>query len=693
MTDGQDYMKPDSGVVRDVLLANRKHFVTYNITRLRELLRYLPAKKLDLFYTIPLLLHVNSPDYPGYVDNPRIPHGIYGFYDSGFWRLAKKRLNIEMKDVRPFVSKSFCIKGIYLIGSAGSLGQTERSDFDYWVVVDKDAITDNQRGLLKKKLRMIEKWADETYGHHLTFFLLDSEQVRQNDFSGFDEEGLRTAQRTLLKEEFYRTFILIGGQIPYWAVLPVGLEDFQYREWVAAASCGGEGFFPDDYIDLGNLTCIKREECYGALLWQFCKAQEDPVKALIKASLMVEHLLCQQGQGVLCDITKKRIPESRLDSCFLDPYALAFDRVLTFYENQGDQERLDFIRQCIYLRIIGFPVPSEPEENSPKNQVLKRYLREWSWGRNGTEKLQDFSSWRENEKLKFEKKIIGRLWDLYGLVFRSVKKPGFQAGMPPEDLVALKNKAASRFKKKEGKLPFASVHLRTRNGCSLFVACQPVADCADWWAVYDGSKKVSRDNDHALFSAPELLKVMGWVVFNGLLKGKHAAADFQNVGSPVPPGRVKKLLSELMAFFSNDVSPQSYRQAEPQWERVFVALDTSRFVGDRQQHCADFLVQNSWGETFFRSLDLCHSHNRLLKHHEIAKGVWNYLQCANPDQSFYRFFDLRTVEDPTTAKAIEGFLSDLKKGGGEDDLVRQTAMHRGPNLDERKKRGLLLDLF
>jgi adenylate cyclase class 1 len=256
-------MKPDSGVVRDVLLANRKHFVTYNITRLRELLRYLPAKKLDLFYTIPLLLHVNSPDYPGYVDNPRIPHGIYGFYDSGFWRLAKKRLNIEMKDVRPFVSKSFCIKGIYLIGSAGSLGQTERSDFDYWVVVDKDAITDNQRGLLKKKLRMIEKWADETYGHHLTFFLLDSEQVRQNDFSGFDEEGLRTAQRTLLKEEFYRTFILIGGQIPYWAVLPVGLEDFQYREWVAAASCGGEGFFPDDYIDLGNLTCIKREECYA----------------------------------------------------------------------------------------------------------------------------------------------------------------------------------------------------------------------------------------------------------------------------------------------------------------------------------------------------------------------------------------------------------------------------------------------
>jgi adenylate cyclase len=475
--------------------------------------------------------------------------------------------------------------------------------------------------------------------------------------------------------------------------LPVGLEDIQYHAWVETVSRGGDGFSREDYIDLGNLTCINRQECYGALLWQFCKAQDDPVKALLKGSLMVQHLLGQEGQGLLCDITKKRIPESRLDSSFLDPYALTFDRVLRFYENQGDQQGLDFIRQCIYLRIVGFPEPLKPEENSPKNQVLKRYQEKWSWEKSRTEKLLGFSSWTEMEKQAFEKAIIGRLWDLYRLVSRSVEKPGLQAGMSPEDLVALKNKAASRFKKKEGKLPFVSVHLRKRSRCSLMVVYQQSADAEDSWAVYDGSLKSSKARNEALFSARALLKVMGWIVFNGLLKGKQSTVAFQHVGSPIPSGRVKKLLNAVTNFFSHDVCPKCYKQAEPTWERVFVALDTSRFDGDRPQESADFLVQNSWGETFFRSVDLGYAHNKLLKHHEIAKCVWRYQRSAEPYRFSYRFFDLRTVEDPTTAEAIDGFLSDLQNGGGKNTAIRQAAGRESLVRDDRQNGGLLLDLF
>jgi adenylate cyclase class 1 len=135
MTKKTDSDTPDPVHARDELLANRKYFVTYNITRLRELLRYLSAKKLELFHTVPLLLNVNSPDFPGYVDDPQTPHGIYRFLDSGFWKLAKKRLGNKAKLVPPLVPNASCMKGVYLIGSAGSLGQTEFSDFDYWVVV------------------------------------------------------------------------------------------------------------------------------------------------------------------------------------------------------------------------------------------------------------------------------------------------------------------------------------------------------------------------------------------------------------------------------------------------------------------------------------------------------------------------------------------------------------------------------
>ncbi|MBF0233870.1 MAG: hypothetical protein HQK65_12650, partial [Desulfamplus sp.] len=46
---------------------NRQNFILHNIVRLREMIRYLPPEKLTLFKEIPFLIHVNSPDFPGYV--------------------------------------------------------------------------------------------------------------------------------------------------------------------------------------------------------------------------------------------------------------------------------------------------------------------------------------------------------------------------------------------------------------------------------------------------------------------------------------------------------------------------------------------------------------------------------------------------------------------------------------------------
>jgi len=64
MPENARHDKPDPATVKEKILLNKKCFITYNIARLRELIRYLPEEKLDLFYTIPLLVHMNSPDLP-----------------------------------------------------------------------------------------------------------------------------------------------------------------------------------------------------------------------------------------------------------------------------------------------------------------------------------------------------------------------------------------------------------------------------------------------------------------------------------------------------------------------------------------------------------------------------------------------------------------------------------------------------
>ena len=58
------------------------------------------------------------------------------------------------------------------------------------------------------------------------------EQVRQNKFfrCRWGRKLKEQHEKTILKEEFYRTFIIIAGQVPVWIVLPSGLDDEKYLE-------------------------------------------------------------------------------------------------------------------------------------------------------------------------------------------------------------------------------------------------------------------------------------------------------------------------------------------------------------------------------------------------------------------------------------------------------------------------------
>ena len=696
MTEDSGKNKPDPASIKEKILLNRKHFVAYNIVRLRELIRYLPEEKLDLFHTIPLLVHMNSPDFPGYLDQPFTPHGIYRFFDSGFWKLAKKRLRIKREHVHTFVLKRSYIRGLYLMGSSGTLGQTEYSDFDYWVVIDKCSSNGMQRALLRQKLDRIEDWAHEAYGHNLNFFVVDLEQIRQNDFSEIHEEGSATAQKSLLKEEFYRTFILIAGQIPFWAVLPAGLNHAEHRRWIETASLLSDStFVSDDYVDLGNLTSIKSEECLGGVLWQICKAQQDPVKSLIKTSLMAHHYFFQEREGLLCDIVKKRFPERRLDSYLLDPYVLVFEKASRFYDLMDDKDGLDLIRQCIYLRLIGYPVPSELVEDNPKREMLKRYVKAWSWGSDQTDRLQSYGLWTENEKLRFEDKIINKISFLYELIFRTTEKLESFMGMTSQDLAILKNRTASHFKKKPGKLPHCSAHLRAKQDrCSLSIACREDNSGANLWAVYDRSDRSCKDNEIAIFAAPELLRVLGWIVLNRLYRGDPSSIVFQRIlKSPISPKAAERLLKELFPFFPNETPDLSYMRSAPLWLKVFVALNTGPFPADNTLHSVHYLAQNTWGEMFFCALDLIHIESNFLRCYEAAKQAWHYLQKAVPEESEYRIYDFRKIEHTTATETIEDFIESFRKSGA-GDLKARDAKRLGKTATRRNGRGRpLLDLL
>lgn len=695
MPKNASHHNPDPVFVQEKILANRKSFINYNVARLRALIRYLPSEKLELFYSIPLLLHVNSPDQPGYVDHPNTPHGIYRFFDSGFWRLAKKRLRIEGKAMPAFILRRSYIRGFYLVGSPGTLDQTDNSELNYWVVIDQSLFSETQQGLLREKLARIKGWAKENCDHNLTFFVLDVEEIRRNDFSGMDEEGAGTLQQDLLKEQFYRTFILIAGQIPYWAVFPSGLNDAEYRHWIeTAALLSGHNVVADDYVDLGNLISVKSEACLGGLIWEISKAPDDPVKTFIKASLMAYHHFFQEREGLLCNLMKKRYPEARLDSHLLDPYVLAFTSIVKFYEFIDDEDGLDLIKKCIYLRLTGYPVASPLDEENPKGQILRHYTKAWSWAGHQIDRLDSYSLWTEDEKLQFENRITKKLFFLYELVSRSTGKLDPSTGTDPEVVAALRNRRESYFKTEAAKVPYCSASLRAeRTPCALRVAWRQDSSGANRWEVYHSSTRDCEDNEVRLFVAPELLRVLGWVVLNRLCRHEPDAIVLQNFGSPILKKRTQPLLEALLGFFSNEATPFLHsRDSSPRWWKVFVALDTGLAPSSNVLRSVHYLVQNIWGEIFFESLYLGHIENDLLKCYEIAKRVWHYVQGTVAGESEYRIYEGPTIQDGTTMKAIENFIQSFREADREGLEIRARKKPRG-GTRKGEQRGPLIDLL
>ena len=610
------------------MMARRSAFSAYNISRIRELIRYLPKKKYRLFQQIPLWLHLNKPLIPGFVGDPRVPFGIYRFRESGFWRQGLSRLNLAENKLRPFLSSREFIQGLYLMGSSGTLAQTDTSDFDYWVLIDGEGLEAVQKRLLKLKLESIEAYCADHYGQMVSFFVLEAAQVRANRFEVMDEESSGSAQRTLLKEEFYRTFIMIAGKIPYWAVLPAGLDDDQYRHRIDEALAGRHlRFVPEDYIDLGNLAALNRRESLGALLWQIFKARHSPVKSLIKATLIAYYFF-SRDDGFLCDAIKTRFFEGRPGDWLVDPYALMFEKGLAFFVDLEDVKGLALLRDCIFLRLSGRnPLPDSPGE-SPREVLLREYLRRWEWDEERIHHMSFYRQWPEAEKCRFENAVFEKISYLYELILKGKDRDGAAIDMTERDLHVLTNRIAGHFRQAPGKIAKCSSYTR-RNAAALqvIVAGMQGESGNSVWSVYGQEGRRAMDWDALLFEGPELLKTAAWLISNNLYSGKTSVIGFQAAASCEVTGhQARRFVQSVYDFFKDGMAVLLPTEQPPSWKNLLVCLHRTGAEKGRRLVCADFLVMNTWGEFFFDVLDLLPTENETLACYTVSEHIWIFLK-------------------------------------------------------------------
>ena len=562
---------------------------------MREIIRYLTPEKLELFIKIPVFLHINCPEYPGFINSRLLCHGIWHFEHSGFCKSAIKSNFFPSWIIEKYGADTPAILGFYHMGSLGTFTQSTGSDFDYWVIIDKKKFSKKRYALLEEKLDAILRYSREVYHQKVSFFIMDKTDIKNNYYASFDGEETIAAPKIFLKEEFYRTFLMIAGKIPVWSVL-YGLKDLQKKTGLSSDGIKAQILsMYDDLIDLGQIDSVPMEDVLKGLLWHICKSGSDPVKALIKSTMIFSYGFCKTFNPVLlCEKIRKGYLKAGVDDYGVDPYKELFDVILSFHEAE-DPKGLNIIKTAIFFRLCEYPDVKIPDKNTPKRLLLDRYIHNWKLSANHVKKLLSYPDWPESEKLLLEKVFVNRLAQMYNHAIEETKKIKhiFERETEKRNWSILRNKTRKRLSRNPDKIPQCSIFLKRRD----IVHLKLIENFDSWYLniVTEPGREINR-----IYKHPYLLGILGWILENQLYVRQKASIILIAEASLFKDGSKIVDIDKMYMDFQplKPLSDSIYAQ-DASWSKMMILLSYDR--NDIRK--AEFLSSNTYGELFLDSVE------------------------------------------------------------------------------------------
>lgn len=612
-------------VLQEALKAE-KRFGHFNRARHAKLKKQVGERAVQALAALPFMLHTNCEGLPGYTEGLSCPNGIVGYEASSSDMELIHRLFPKASPRRTPVLK-MAIDMIAVMGSAGSIGFTDASDLDIWICFRLSEHNGLALTILRQKVAEIEEWMNKYSGVEIHLFVQPTENIRENNFGTIDIEGCGSALGTLLKEEFYRTAIVLAGKPPLWWVMPSGLSSEEYGERVSLLKETG-GFDSHAYVDLGPVDRVVLGELFGAAIWQIAKGQKSPFKSALKMGYL-EKTVCERDTAVpLCEILKSQV----LSGGMPDPYGLLFDEVLQYYLDKNDLAAQELLAECFYLK-TGAAIDPDTLEAEPKDEVeetLKRYIEKWGWGRRKIKRLNDFASWRF-EWLKELSNDVDRFFlRSYKRIYDTLAEGGMVRSITDRDLTVIGRTLQVAYRQSPNKM--TRIHLMAGGMrepvLSLIEAGLPTG--AVEWRLYRGVVNPLTEEENApnlISSFTDVVELMVWASYNGIL-GQKTRLLCRPLDRRFSSADLESIAQNLFTFIEDGDKQATEIEdllKEPLPERMFVVVNIGREESEIVEVSA--LYQTSWGETFYRR------HSGPLAFREFAEQILFNFWSTAPDPS------------------------------------------------------------
>ncbi|MEE3305053.1 MAG: class I adenylate cyclase [Pseudomonadota bacterium] len=588
----------------------------YNKARIERALTLMPEKHRPLFHVLPFLVHVNHEAFPGYVapltSGETVPFGInnYSFrpdVEQALQRCfpAQSHLFSDIKQIWP---RQRAVDALVLMGSVGTIAQTDDSDFDFWVCIDGKRFSTTELALLQQKLTAIEKWADNTFGIEVHFFLSEIDKVKQNDFGVAEGESAGSAQALFLKAEFYNTNIVVAGKAPFWWLTPEKTTEKQYQAIYNSLEKGGSPDV-DWFMDLGHLERLDASELFGAAIWQLGKAMDSPFKSVLKMAKLEVYLANISHGQPLCNLLKKHVhrgAEAPGHVADIDPYALMFDELIAHYKANGQAEDIAVLQQCLYLKCgctLSHPLV-EGEQANFKRKIMASYAKQWGWSRKLLAHLDNQQDWTFNERVQLSRRIHRFLLKCYRRISKEISH--HQQVMDQKDMTVLGRRLSTYYAKKPDKIEFLRRAFDESLYCEkITIAMRQLKNGDEVWSAYAGdllSKSGIIDDSQKVTQAASAIALMVWLVSSKIIDTNSKVYLDYNYGE-VSELDLNDLLKHLCKYFPPVKVSSLPRNDLLAPERITACFAIVNFPTLRQKATVEnvsILYTTSWGETFLR---------------------------------------------------------------------------------------------
>jgi len=619
-------------------LQNKQIYISYNNFRKKTFSQLAPKDSEAILYLLPWLLSVNHPAVPGYVKDTEKPFKVYGV-DTNKEILKRETVFKTMFGIKKegthlrYSTKVNIIHGIYTIGSVGTISQTSRSDCDIWICIDRQALDEKATGEFNKKVNLIKDWFDAHLKMPVYFFVSDLDDIRSCNFGSVSDESCGSTQRNILKEEFYRTSIMICGKIPLWWVCHDDDRPVDYHQLLDEYDRDVYG--DNDFIDLGNMESVERGEYVGAALWQFNKSLTHPLKSIIKM-LLLEMLIVSPRKELLCHQFRHSILSQGVSPVYADPSMFTMEAILA--HNEGiNAASFEFIKKCFYLR---YEIKLSSNNVTLKEILTKELYQKHPIAKEEILRLNRFSGWPLHEQTEFGGRVLSLLLNIYKRI--QTLQDGATQGIDGRDLTIIGRKLSSCLEKKANKIPIMHKPIENPDLPVLIFHNDEKK-----WHVHP-HKEPSR----FIVASPDIVYCLAYLVWNDIYFSGNVRMNPNP--TPVTLQEIMSLAKKMREIFGvydiTTVDFGNFLQHEKTTKiLVVVSFEGASNKNDAAEFCV--LYQNNWGELFEKRIG---SPDHLKDFFDVHRAAFSHAEVNYYIQRSSQYYE-KTIE--RTKRTISHIIS------------------------------------